>query len=211
MFDENKKNNLSDQEKSAPTADNNSANHVADAHPNEVTGHGNGDKNIDEKKPTQPQTDADKLIALEKQLTDLKDQMLRALADADNTKKRAEKDITEMRKYAPQIIIREILPIFDNLAETMKTITDDDKAQNKKIDLLFKSLELILKMTDSLFEKFYVCKIAAPGQKFDPNLHQALSTKSASHDNKDTIADVLQQGYQLHDRLIRPALVVVYQ
>ena len=167
---------------------------------------------------TPPLSDADKIVELEKQLAaameqllDAKDKMMRALADADNTKKRAMKDVDDGRKYAPQTIIREVLPIFDNLAEAMKTIGQEEKDAHPKIDLLFKTLELILKMTETTFEKFAVSKTAAVGQKFDPNLHQALSTKPANGDGKDIIAEVLQQGYQLHDRLIRPALVVVYQ
>ena len=165
-----------------------------------------------------PLSDADKIVELEKQLAaameqllEAKDKMMRALADADNTKKRAMKDVDDGRKYAPQTIIREVLPIFDNLAEAMKTIDQEEKDAHPKIDLLFKTLELILKMTETTFEKFAVSKTAAVGQKFDPNLHQALSTKPANGDGKDIIAEVLQQGYQLHDRLIRPALVVVYQ
>ncbi|MDI9313289.1 MAG: nucleotide exchange factor GrpE [Hydrotalea sp.] len=156
-------------------------------------------------------SDADKIAELENQLAEAKDKMLRGLADADNIKKRAMKDVEDTRKYAPQVIIREILPIFDNLAEAMKNISQEEKDANPKIGQLFNSLELIAKMTDIAFEKFAISKTASVGQKFNPNLHQALSTKPANGQGKDIIAEVLQQGYQLHDRLIRPALVVVYQ
>ncbi len=158
-------------------------------------------------------TDADKVAQLEQQLLEAKDKMLRAMADADNIKKRAFKDIEDGRKYAPQMVMREILPIFDNLSEAIKNISEEDKSQNSKIDLLCKSLELILKMAEGVFEKFMITKTANCGDKFDPNLHQALSTKPATEQaqSKDTIAEVLQQGYMIHDRLIRPALVVVFQ
>jgi molecular chaperone GrpE len=129
------------------------------------------------------------------------DAWLRAKADADNIRKRAQADIASAHKYAIENFSTELLAVRDSLeaALTVSTIT---------IDNLKNGVELTLKQLSSVFDKFSIAEINPAGQKFDPRRHQAISTVESDAE-PNTVVQVFQKGYLLNDRVIRPAMVSV--
>ena len=129
------------------------------------------------------------------------DAWLRAKADADNIRKRAQTDIANAHKYAIENFSTELLAVKDSLEAALVI-------NNVTVDNLKSGVELTLKQLNSVFEKFRVTDINPLGQKFDPHRHQAISMVP-SEATPNTVISVLQKGYVLHDRIIRPAMVVV--
>jgi molecular chaperone GrpE len=129
------------------------------------------------------------------------DAWLRAKADADNIRKRAQTDITNAHKYAIENFSTELLAVKDSLEAALAI-------NNVTVENLKSGVELTLKQLNSVFEKFRVTEISPLDQKFDPHRHQAISTvESAVEPN--TVVQVFQKGYLLNDRVIRPAMVAV--
>lgn len=129
------------------------------------------------------------------------DAWLRAKADADNIRKRAQTDIANAHKYAIENFSTELLAVKDSLEAALAI-------NNVTVDNLKSGVELTLKQLNSVFEKFRVTDINPLGQKFDPHRHQAISMVP-SEATPNTVISVLQKGYVLHERIIRPAMVVV--
>lgn len=129
------------------------------------------------------------------------DAWLRAKADADNIRKRAQTDIANAHKYAIENFSTELLAVKDSLEAALAI-------NNVTVDNLKSGVELTLKQLNSVFEKFRVTDINPLGQKFDPHRHQAISTVDADAE-PNTVVQVFQKGYVLNDRVIRPAMVAV--
>ena len=129
------------------------------------------------------------------------DAWLRAKADADNIRKRAQTDIANAHKYAIENFSTELLAVKDSLEAALVI-------NNVTVDTLKSGVELTLKQLNSVFEKFRVTDINPLGQKFDPHRHQAISTVDADAE-PNTVVQVFQKGYLLNDRVIRPAMVAV--
>ncbi|HSF46987.1 MAG TPA: nucleotide exchange factor GrpE [Burkholderiales bacterium] len=130
-----------------------------------------------------------------------RDAWLRAKAEAENTRKRAQTDVANAHKYAIENFATELLAIKDSLEATLS-------AESASLESLKEGVELTLKQLGSVFEKFKLSEIHPVGEKFDPHKHQAITTVE-SEQPANTVVHVLQKGYQLHDRVIRPALVTV--
>ena len=129
------------------------------------------------------------------------DAWLRAKAEADNIRKRAQADIASAHKYAVENFSGELLPVKDSLEAALATA-------NVTVDNLKSGVELTLKQLSSVFQKFNLTEINPAGQKFDPHRHQAINTvESAAEPN--TVVQVFQKGYLLNDRVLRPAMVSV--
>ncbi|HUL42589.1 MAG TPA: nucleotide exchange factor GrpE [Burkholderiales bacterium] len=129
------------------------------------------------------------------------DAWLRARAEADNIRKRAQVDIANAHKYAIENFSGQILAVKDSLEAALAS-------ENATLESLKSGVELTLKLLISIFEKFNIREITALGEKFDPHRHQAITAvESAGEPN--TVISVMQKGYTLNDRVIRPALVVV--
>lgn len=147
--------------------------------------------------------------ALEEELARMKDQLLRSLADMENFKKRSEREVQDMAKYAITEFSRDLLSISDNLHRALDTV----KAGGKVTDELFNSLVEGVKLTEKellkAFQKHGIEKLEPKGEKFDHNYHQAIF--EVDHDSlaPGMVAEVMQPGYKLHDRLLRPAMVGV--
>lgn len=134
-----------------------------------------------------------------------RDAWLRARAEADNIRKRAQLDIANAHKYALETFSSELLGVKDSLESTLSALT----AENASLDQLKSGVELTLKLLAQAFEKFNVKEIDPPaGDKFDPHKHQAMCTVD-SDAQPNTVVHVMQKGYTLHERVIRPALVTV--
>lgn len=129
------------------------------------------------------------------------DAWLRAKADADNIRKRAETEIANARKFAVEGFSSELLAVKDSLEAAIKVETADLASMKSGV-------ELTLKQLVSVFEKFNLSEIHPVGEKFDPHKHQAISMVEADA-APNTVVSVLQKGYLLHDRVLRPALVMV--
>ena len=129
------------------------------------------------------------------------DAWLRAKADADNIRKRAQIDVANAHKYAVDGFATELLAVKDSLEAALTTETPS-------IDNLKSGVELTLKQLTAAFEKNGLAEIHPVGEKFDPHKHQAISMVDADAE-ANTVVAVLQKGYQLHDRVVRPALVTV--
>ncbi len=132
------------------------------------------------------------------------DQVLRARAELENFRKRAERDIESAHKYGLERIIGELLPVQDSLESGLSAAAEQGAA-----DKLLEGMALTHKLLSNILEKFNVKTLDPVGQKFDPKLHQAISALESDDAAPDTVLTVCQKGYLLHDRLIRPALVIV--
>jgi molecular chaperone GrpE len=146
-----------------------------------------------------------KLEAKEKEAAETYDRFLRASAEFDNFKKRSSREMEEFRKFANQSLIKEMLSVVDNLELAMNS-TNGHKAIDK--DLL-QGLEMTHKEILKVFEKFNVKPIDAKDQPFDPAFHEAVMQEETSGSPKNTVINELQRGYMIHDRLLRPSMVVV--
>jgi molecular chaperone GrpE len=129
------------------------------------------------------------------------DAWLRAKADADNIRKRAETEIASARKFAVEGFSSELLAVKDSLEAALKVETADLASMKSGV-------ELTLKQLVAVFDKFNLSEVHPVGEKFDPHKHQAISMIPADAE-PNTVVDVLQKGYLLHERVLRPALVIV--
>ena len=129
------------------------------------------------------------------------DAWLRAKADSDNARKRSQTEISNAHKYAVENFGSELVPVKDSLEAALG-------AENASVESMRAGVELTLRQLTSVFEKFNLTEIDPLGQKFDPHRHQAIGTVD-SDAPPNTVVQVLQKGYLLHDRVVRPALVMV--
>lgn len=129
------------------------------------------------------------------------DAWLRAKADADNIRKRARGEIASAHKFAVEGFASELLAVKDSLEAALA-------AENASVESMGSGVELTLKQLAGVFERFNLAEINPVGSKFDPHRHQAISTMDSDAE-PNTVVQVLQKGYLLHDRVIRPALVIV--
>lgn len=139
--------------------------------------------------------------ALREELRKVKDAYVRSLADLDNYRKRAERDRVEYRKFAISEVMRELLPVLDNFE---RALDHSDAA-----DEFHTGIELIYKQLSDALQKMGLTSIGEVGAEFDPNVHEAIARDEESDLPHHTISAVLQKGYLLNERLLRPALVRV--
>lgn len=157
-----------------------------------------------ESPPTGEPTLEDKLAAAEAKASEMQDAFLRAKADAENVRRRAQDDIAKAHKFAVENFAEALLPVKDSLEMALKLDTPS-------VDSLKEGVEMTLKQLVSAFERNRLLEInPAAGEKLDPMKHQAISMVPAEQD-ANTIVSVLQKGYMIADRLLRPALVTVAQ
>jgi molecular chaperone GrpE len=146
-----------------------------------------------------------KLEIKEQEAKENYDRLLRVSAEFENYKKRASRDLAELRKFANQSLIKEMLSVIDNLELAMNSTNG-----HKTIDQgLLQGLDMTHKEILKVFEKFNVKPIEAKGQAFDPTFHEAVMQEATDEFDENTVINELQKGYLIHDRLLRPAMVVV--
>jgi len=129
------------------------------------------------------------------------DAWLRAKAETENMRKRAQEDVSKAHKFAIENFSSELLAVKDSLEAALAT-------DNATIENMKSGVELTLKQLSAAFQKFNVTEVDPMGEKFDPHKHQAMSMVEADAE-PNTVVAVMQKGYQLHDRMLRPALVMV--
>ncbi len=148
---------------------------------------------------------AEKLKSKEQEAQENYDRLLRVSAEFENYKKRASREMEEFRKFSNQSLIKEMLSVVDNLELAMKS-TNGHKTIDKG---LLDGLEMTHKKILKVFEKFNVKPISAKGQPFDPTFHEAVMQEETDEYPGNTVINELQKGYLIHDRLLRPSMVVV--
>jgi len=133
------------------------------------------------------------------------EQLLRIQAEMENQRKRAQNDVTKAHKFALEKIALDLLPVKDSLEMGLQAATGEDAEPSKIIE----GSELTLKMLAQALEKYNIVEINPVDEKFDPEFHQAMSMQPVEGKESNTVASVMQKGYTLNERLIRPALVMV--
>lgn len=132
-------------------------------------------------------------------------QLLRTKAELDNTQRRAKRDVESAHKFALEKFVTELLPVKDSLELGLSAASEE----NAGLEKLREGVELTLKMFTAALEKFGVSEVNPDGERFDPELHQAMTMQDAPDIEPNTVLSVFQKGYLLNGRLIRPAMVVV--
>ena len=147
--------------------------------------------------------------ALAAEVAQLKDQLLRALAETENTRRRAERDREDAAKFAAANFARDVLTVSDNLRRAIDSVPADAKAGNTALGTLMEGVELTDRQLQSMLEKHGIKQVSPMDQPFDPNLHQAMFEVPNTGKASGTVVQVLQPGYVINGRLLRPALVGV--
>ena len=150
---------------------------------------------------------AARISALEGQVEELNDKLLRALAEAENVRRRAQRDKEDTAKYGIKNFAEGVLGVADNLGRAMASIDADARVKDPNLENLFVGVEMVQKDLMSTFERFGVTPIKALGAKFDPMLHEAMYEVEDADTPAGTIAQVLEPGYVLHGRTLRAAKV----
>ena len=132
------------------------------------------------------------------------DALLRAIAEIENIKKRSQKEVENAYKYSTESILQEIIPIYDSLS--LSCNLSDEKTTKEQLD---QGNKLLLSMFQKIFEKNNIEEINPQGESFNPEFHQAISTIENNNEENDKITEVVQKGYLLNNRVIKPALVIV--
>ncbi len=153
------------------------------------------------------ETPADPLAQKDAEIAQLTDRLLRALAETENTRKRAERDREDAARFAVGNFARDMLAVADNLKRAVESVPADAKSGNTALATLLEGVDLTDRQLQSLFEKHGIQRLAPLDQAFDPNLHQAMFEVPGTGKPAGTVVQVLQPGFTIHGRLLRPALV----
>lgn len=148
--------------------------------------------------------------SLDRELADTKDRLLRTLADMDNMRKRTEREVADARLYGNTNFARDVLAVADNMERAFEAVGPELRAQgDAKVKALVEGVELTERELLKVLEKHGVKKFSPEGEKFDPNFHQAMYEVPTSDLPAGHVAQVIQAGYMLGDRVLRPAMVAV--
>lgn len=145
----------------------------------------------------------------EQEAAEMKDRLLRALADVENTRRRAKRDVEDARKYAASNFAKDLLNVSDNLRRALDTVSEETREGDDNVKNLVLGIEMVEKELLTAFERQGVSKVDPLGEPFDHNFHQAMYEKPDTEYPNGTVAEVMQAGYVMHERLLRPAMVAV--
>jgi molecular chaperone GrpE len=173
--------------------------------------------------PPQPETAADTPVqpdaaptapkastSLDRELAEMKDRLLRTLADMENMRKRTDREVADARVYGISTFARDILGVADNMHRAMQALDDELRANaDDAVKALLDGVELTERELINVLEKNGVKKLDPLGQKFDPNRHQAMFEMEDASVPSGTVVQVMQAGYTIGERVLRPALVAV--
>ena len=172
---------------------------------------GNGIEENDELNPSTTKEEETSLpesedISPEEKIKELEDQLLRSMAEMDNIRKRSDKERAEAYKIGASLFIRDMLPIIDNLQRALVSFSEED---NSNPEAFKEGISAITREFSSLLEKNNVETINPVGEKFDPNVHEAVFEAPSDTAKPGTIIEVIETGYIMEKRLLRPAKVGV--
>ena len=162
-------------------------------------------ENQNEPEPDKPVEEA----VPEEDAAELKDKLLRALADLENTRRRAAREVSDIRKYAASGLAKELLNVSDNLRRALEIVTEEMREGDDGVKNLVLGIEMVEKEMLAAFERQGIKRLNPLGEPFDHNFHQAMYEKEDTSYPAGTVAEVMQAGYIIHDRLLRPAMVAV--
>tara|TARA_Y100000996_G_C22436615_1_gene607979 strand:- start:55 stop:609 length:555 start_codon:yes stop_codon:yes gene_type:complete len=171
-------------------------------------------KTIDQKStkaaiPPEHSTDEESIGADDK-IKELESKLLTSLADNENLRKRFDREKEDLSNYVISEFAKEILSVLDNLQRAMTIANlEEVKEKSSEISQLLEGIELTEKQIISTFEKFKIEQVKSMGELFDPNIHQAMFEVQKHDQEPGTIAEVVQEGFKIGERLLRPALVGV--
>jgi molecular chaperone GrpE len=148
-------------------------------------------------------------LSVHEQLAQMKDQWIRAVAETENVRKRTERDRDEMSKYAVTSFARDMVSVLENLKRASESIPAEVRAQDEKLKTLAEGVDLTLQEMLSIFDRYHIKRIDPMGEKFDHHYHQAVVQIESPNVSPGTVVQVVQAGYVIHDRLLRPAMVAV--
>lgn len=147
-----------------------------------------------------------KLVQAESVIAHQKDEVLRVQAEMQNLRRRTEQDVEKAHKFGQERLSTELLAVMDNLERALQVEMD---REDESVKALLQGVELTLKSFVDCFRKFSIVQIDPLGEPFDPQLHQAMSMQENPNVEPNTVTAVMQKGYTLHGRVIRPAMVMV--
>jgi molecular chaperone GrpE len=153
---------------------------------------------------------ADQVTAALEAAADFKDKMLRALADMENLRRRTERELADSRQYGIANFARDVLQVADNMHRALDAIGDELRnSPDAKVKALVEGVDLTERELMKVLDKHGVTMFSPLGEKFDPNFHQAMYEVPDSDALPGTVAQVIQAGYRIGDRVLRPAMVAV--
>ena len=147
----------------------------------------------------------EKLAEVQAEADENKDRLLRLAAEFENYKKRSGREMEDLKKYASENLIRQLLTVVDNLERAIESASGDNQKDQSVVDGVSLTLTEVMK----ILEKHHVNPIESLGTPFDPTFHQAMSQEESGDHPANTVIQEYQKGYMIHDRLLRPAMVVV--
>tara|TARA_B100001029_G_C15051577_1_gene451127 strand:- start:409 stop:1038 length:630 start_codon:yes stop_codon:yes gene_type:complete len=149
-------------------------------------------------------------LTVEEKLADTENRLLRTLAETENLRKRYEREKEDLGNYVISNFAKETLNILDNLQRALSSIKNGESKNNdENIEKFVEGIELTEKQIINTFEKFKIEQVQSLGSQFDPNLHQAMFEVESEDKEAGIVVEVVQEGYKIGDRLLRPALVGV--
>ena len=151
----------------------------------------------------------DRLATLEAEKADLRDKLLRSLADVENVRRRSEREASDARTYAITGFARDMLTVADNIRRALESVPEDVRQAEGPMKALIEGIELTERDLLKTLERHGVRAVEPQGQKFDPHLHQAMFEVPNPEVPNGTVVQVMQTGYTIGDRVLRPALVGV--
>jgi len=160
--------------------------------------------------PAEAAAPADPMAVLAKEAADMKDRLLRTLAEMENLRRRTEREVADARTYGITAFARDILAVADNMDRALKALDDGIREKaDAGVKALLDGVELTERELLNVMEKHGIAKIEPQGQKFDPNLHQAMFEVPDPSVPAGTVVRIVQPGYTIGGRVLRPALVAI--
>ena len=170
-------------------------------------------ENVIEENPENEPSSIEQALSIEetlqKEINHMKDQLLRSLAEAENIRKRTQREKEEARQYAVTNFARDLLNIADNLNRALQVMPSEQEEVLPAVKSLMEGVQLTQRELEAIFNRQGIKRISPQGEKFDHNFHQAMFETETEDQEAGIITQVLQDGYVIHDRLLRPAMVGV--
>ncbi len=156
-----------------------------------------------------PDEDVQEEIDSSDAVDEMKDQLLRALADVENMRRRSERDVAQANKYGHMSFARDLLSCFDNLSQAVSLVPEDKSNFDENLKNILVGVEMISNEIESILKRHHITRVNPIGEKFNYNHHQAMFEVPNNEVEAGMVVQVAQPGYLLHERLIRPAMVGV--
>ncbi len=151
----------------------------------------------------------DEVAQLREQLEQQKEEVLRAKAEMQNIRRRADIDVEKAHKFGTEKFVKELLPVVDSLEKAVESAQNQEVQNEEVVSRIKEGVDMTLDMFIGALSKFNVEQINPVGEPFDPQKHEAMSMVPSNEAEPNTVIAVMQKGYLLHDRVVRPAMVMV--